>query len=462
MNPLPARDRIDHTQQILNATAELAAEPLPRHAWLYLRAVWAADQREGVELVLTEGASQPYAVWLPLSRTYIANAVQQCWLEWDKWIFTGNADNHYLPLAKRDRWDFAEAKYTEQACRTIGELASAGDTLFRRLFIDPRPNMSEPNQAILDAVVARFRARWATDRMRVSIAHTADLDIPFSLLYTRPDGNPPDPDAFQKADFDHFWGVRHILEHRVNDFAPTGGALSVLQAGADGVPTAFGHERLATERGETLRQLNDHIMFWFDLKRDRLVAMNQFKGTSALRTALRQNPFNYQIVYIICRASGAITPSGVSTAEPKLYLDHPDTLTADQIQKAKTLSKNKWPALLFLNACQAGQAVNFHFNTFANTFLEGGAVGLLGPVTRVPEATAVEYAQRFFRLLLRAEEPTDLPSHHVGEIVRYLASNLLLRHNNPLGLLFVLRRGADCHVQFPAQSVAPAIAGAVL
>jgi hypothetical protein len=98
--------------------------------------------------------------------------------------------------------------------------------------------------------------------------------------------------------------------------------------------------------------------------------------------------------------------------------------------------------LVFLNACGTSSLTPNGVSSFTELFLDYGNCGVVGTETGVPDSFAAKFSEEFYR--------TFLQGHSLGHSMYRARWNLLRRHNNPLGILYVAYGDPDLCVVRPA------------
>jgi hypothetical protein len=103
--------------------------------------------------------------------------------------------------------------------------------------------------------------------------------------------------------------------------------------------------------------------------------------------------------------------------------------------------------LIFINACQGGQMTTLFYRSLSAVLLKQGAVGLVGAQIDIPALFAAVYARYVFkRFLVRRKAPVRL-----GQVLLDANQTFWDDFKNPLGLVYSLYRGVDCHISWPSE-----------
>jgi hypothetical protein len=315
---------------------------------------------------------------------------------------------------------------TDDAFHALGaKLALAGNDLFISIF---ERNQGSP----LDQIAISLREIARSGESILSV-RTPRFHIPWRMLYTHPKGElAEDGNNFIPSGF---WGYEHVVEQYPNIYPIT------EQLRARNGKLGFGaalHDRIDTEfKVDCIRRHRDFIQSSTDL-----LSYAEWTKVAELTRGLSAAPFEHQIVYFLCHAEVAGSPTAPTLVPPTLQL-------ADGIVDAnriRVLVKRKFepsPPLIFINACRGGQLstlVRQSF-TFASEFLEQGALCVIGPQIEVPAVFAGEFGKRFFTAFLQRTNPPPQAGLVLRDVTREMWND-----KNPFGLVYSLYAGADCHV----------------
>lgn len=95
--------------------------------------------------------------------------------------------------------------------------------------------------------------------------------------------------------------------------------------------------------------------------------------------------------------------------------------------------------LVFMNACGSAELDPREASSFPAFFLNGGYRGFIGTETNVPDTFAAQMSQAFYSKLLGGQS--------VGDALQSAKWAMVLRYNNPLGILYTLYADQDLTVQ---------------
>jgi hypothetical protein len=324
-----------------------------------------------------------------------------------------------------ERWDEPVDSTTFQTL--AAQLAVAGERLFSLVF---ESSKGTP----LDDIAQRLREVACRGQSAFTV-NAPDFHFPWGMLYTHPDPYTKLADDGSNFDKTGFWGYHHIIEQFTNEHR----VIDCLTA-VDG-KLGFGaalHDLI--DKLYNVPCLSRHRAF-VDACASRL-QYSEWTTKAEVGSALSTCPLKEKIVYFLCHGEC----SGTS-ARPSIQIATLEVTDA----KIDATDVRKWipgrlegnQPLVFINACRAGQLSNLVFRnfTFATEFLKRGAACVVGPQIEVPAVFAGEYGHRFFDQFLSGKDPAP----RVGSIIRDLNQFMWQRHN-PLGLVYSLYAGADCHV----------------
>jgi hypothetical protein len=216
---------------------------------------------------------------------------------------------------------------------------------------------------------------------------SAQLFIPWSLIYTHPvRGRDLDPDG-RNFEWMGFWGLRHIIEHDIRGpgfgeslastfrgakITPVGGKVTVGFQADEGIDPEFRGTWVVDQRA-----LFDSLPG---------AQRNERSTKLAVEQAFREPDFPDQITYFFCHHEGEGPSERPNAGEPGLYLRfcRPNEKDREPIRAyeiARWLDHRSFrkPPLVFINGCGGGHMTTVNYQTLAQTLLRYGALGLLGP-----------------------------------------------------------------------------------
>jgi CHAT domain len=97
--------------------------------------------------------------------------------------------------------------------------------------------------------------------------------------------------------------------------------------------------------------------------------------------------------------------------------------------------------LVFFNACESVKMSPAGISSFPELFLTTNSCGFIGTETLIPDTLASEFSMSFYRKFLRGT--------HLGLAIQQAKWELLIRSNNPLGILYVVYANPETHVRNP-------------
>jgi hypothetical protein len=407
-------------------------ESLTRDAGLIIRPI---RGEEHFEVVGYGPLFPPQRMWsaeIPVTSADVFRHVQECRKAWHDLVIErkeaspapdGGTRNDF-PF--QDTWNHA-SKERARLHQIGAPLAVTGATLFFFLF--------QQGDDALTWVADRLRREASTRSLVVTV--TSDtFFVPWGLLYTHPDPDEllaPDGGNFR---WEGFWGYRHLIEHNTRDIdleqvlRPAEGGKLLASVNVD--------EQLDAELGVPC--IAPQLAFF---KQSDALTVVERRTRSELQLALSADAFDDRIVYFCCHGYGAGDLGNPNMAAASIALTDRVPITADNIsywRRGRVLASH--PSVI-VNACQGGQLTTLLYKTLANEFLRQGATGVIGAQIDILAIFATEYARRFFSLFLDSRPGRR---RRVGEVMQCLAQDFVTGHQNPLGLVYSLYRGADCHV----------------
>jgi hypothetical protein len=378
---------------------------------------------------------EPPAI-INMDREALFATVQECRTRWEEAISSamgshagaGNAGS-LCRYAYEEKWKNPVNTKTFRAI--VGKLAVAGAAMFESIF---ESNRDTP----LDEIAQKLRdaARSGTHALTVT---AIDFHLPWRMLYTHPTPNEPlNPDGTNFIPRG-FWGYQHIIEEFINNHpvedhvTANGGKLALGAALHNNIDTKFQVACLATHRD--FAQCNGKQLSYVE-----------WTNKADATTGLKGSPF-LRAVYFLCHAEVAGKSDRPSLDQPVLQLTD-GAIKTTEIRLAINHRFGGSPPLVFVNACRGGQlgTTVAHNFSFANEFLEQGVACLIGPQIEVPAVFAGEFGKCFFERLLQRRSPPPLAGVILRDVTQYM-----WKQRNPLGLVYSLYAGADCHIKWPEE-----------
>ena len=317
----------------------------------------------------------------------------------------------------------------DEASATVAlqTLAKTGARLFQRIFFGPAAGIEVQQMGEW----LRARAMNPKERLTLQIVSTR-FPVPWGLIYLGK------VDKTATLDWDNFLGMRCILEQLplMNSFV----ADSVIPSDQPSLALSININRGIDEKMKTdviARQLK----FWQD-STAALGSSLQFaeRETSADFLDALTGGANDQLMYLYCHAvtAGPNDAGGISSS--CLILTGDDRLTLDDLNlEAPTNQPLRGNPLVFINACESAELTPAFYDGFVPYFVAKSARGVIGTECKTPAVFATEWALRFF--------PRFLGGEPLGELVLGLRQEFCRRHNNPLGLVYVVHCNADTQIQ---------------
>ena len=407
-------------------------DTLERDVWLIIDRIEGGSQDRG-EFQFTGGGElftkKFFRGISSLSPNDVLGLSQNCRREWQKALVNFARVERRPEGGQANTFPFQERlprPAARRELRAIGaRLAVEGQKLFSNVF-GQDPGMQEIGNVLQAA---------SADRQLVITFNSAEFFVPWNLIYTHPSRTKALALDGSNFRWRGFWGARHILEHSPLEYALE----TRLHPGAEGLATGINVDEKIDEDG--IPCIAPQLAFFEKMARlDRRVRRKKLD----LATALTTVPFSDQIFYFCCHGEGAGDPDHPNVKESALALTDQERITVYDINgwlKQRTLESNP---VVFINACQGGQMNTLFYRTVARELLKRRARAVVGAQVDVPVVFAAAYATAFFDRFLASAEPMCL-----GEVIRWLAREFLVRDRNPLGLVYSLYRGADCRVEWP-------------
>jgi hypothetical protein len=358
---------------------------------------------------------------LPLSREYLASAVDAARRELMKVVMHQNAALEYvfqtgidIPDADRD-----------VALKTM---ARAGALLFQKIFFGPA--------AAADSIkVGEFLQENAINpatRLKLQVV-ASTVPVPWGLLYVG------DASEGAQLNWDNFIGMRHVIEQiplqttlTISDPAIPSDKpqLAVSVNVHSGIDAQMGTDFVAQQE-----------VFWANaiVSRAHLRVTERTKSTEVMH-ALADGETNDQILYFYCHASstGLTDPGGPDTSSLVLT---DKRITLEELNLDASSRKAKLPGnpLVFINACESAEMSPAFYDGFVPYFMAKGARGVVGTECKTPALFAMMWAGRFFERFLDGEP--------LGDTFLALRREFLKEHGNPLGLLYAVHCDGDTQIR---------------
>jgi len=325
---------------------------------------------------------------------------------------------NHLPYDRE--WDLTGRQYAGLLDSVAGELAIAGQSLFRNIFRQGDGGLTQ----IADLLEAALR-----EGPTILAIQSARLFAPWWMLYTPAD---PSLDLYAKGFrwssslWQGFWGYQHLIEHRLDQTSISTQIVHEgnVRVGLNVDPTIDARLRV---------KFVDSVTSFFQ-GHSTTTDHEIRKEKNELARAMLAQHFRDQIIYFGCH--GTVNATKPATTAQLALGDNKPIRTSDLrgwLPEPKRLTSNPF---VFINACQGGQMSSRFYTAFGPPLLEKGANCILGPQIDVPAVFAAEYATRLFERFLSPGTP-------LGDVVQQLTRGFIDDHQNPLGLIFSLYRGLD-------------------
>jgi CHAT domain-containing protein len=385
---------------------------------------------------------------MPFSPETLFQNVQYCRAVWEEEIVKYSEKGLdkkgvFTNLALfQEEWDFSgKPKLFRER---MAKLAKAGENLFSFIFESERKDILTQTQADTRRAVADRLKEVACDKER-SLFITIQSDccfVPWGMLYTHP--NPDEKLDSNGSNFEPegFWGYRHVIEHKT----PHSNGDSRLQATKGGKIRASIYIDKNIDKELNVKCVALQLAFF---KKQTCLELTKRFYKKKLEQDVSSEKFQEQIVYFYCHGEGAGEYKTPNLSDAKIALSDKQAITGLDITNwLKNRDLNPSP-ILFINACESGHMTTIFYETLAKEFLRRKAAGVIGAQITIPAVFADRYAQRFFEEFLKGSKKQAKGKEEkvrVGPLMRLLAREFIDKHNNPLGLVYSLYKGADCFV----------------
>lgn len=362
-----------------------------------------------------------YEEKIHLSSTDIYGIVNSCREEWMRWIIDYSekmSKKRIYPF--RQQWNLNNR---DDLLAKVGpRLASAGRDLFNQIF----RNHGNDNLEI----IANKLKKASTETELILTIHSDDFFIPWNMIYTSPNGEELERDGSNWTP-EGFWGYRHIIEHNTQkQYLPY-----IMKAESGEFNVGINVDTNLDNEFEV--PITRPLISFF--KQHHILSTTVRETKSDLGDALWDENFQDQIMLFCChgKVTGSVAAPNFGEATLSLSDRPPDPIKVSNIQSWMGKRKFNSNPLIFMNACQGGQTSSLLYKSFVPEFLDRNANCVIGAQTDLPTVFAKEYAMRFFSQYFSG-------NLRVGEILRSL-TRYFFKHNNPLGLVYSLYKGADTY-----------------
>ncbi len=375
---------------------------------------------------------------IPLTPAQLMGAVQACRKAWQATIIDARGPGGFI---FERAWDFAG--HPSVVGTRLGRLAIAGAKLFTAIFF---PSAAIADKATYRVLTATGDALTALTRgQRRWIRVTSDeFYAPWNLIYTGLRDKHGGSDAVKEG----FWGYSHVVEHvpergvRGTDFG-IAQPLRVSLYLDDGIDAKF--------KVPCNKLVEDELALY---ARSNALSVTRSTTSKQMSVSLETPPLDAHVLYFCCHASVEGAGKTLSVEDAWLAL----TDQAFQIDRSLLdlwLARNEFTSgpIVFLNACDTAQMNSLFYQGFVPAFMDRRASAFVGTQTKIPAVFAGEFARRFLVRFFAGRSDNT-----AGRILFDLRREFLDAHNNPLGLLYSIYRGADVYVAAPlARAPAPGV-----
>ena len=287
----------------------------------------------------------------------------------------------------------------ESYVAALEELARMGSYAFQRIFSDP-----SSQDAIRNAL---------NTGMIVQIA-SKDFFIPWELLYDGP--------LDERAHISYYWGMKHIISRAIIQDARPGAQASPLLEGKRPKVGLIAFDKLSyvvKQELPALRELHRKRRIQLALLRE-LTAIQRSTELAELGRFLSQD---WQILHVACHAY---------ERDPleQSYLLITKDFALSMIDFVIGQYELKHHPFVILNACLTGTINPLYTSSWAETFWERGARGVLATDFQVPDWFAASFSEEIYEHLLSGLS--------IGEALVTIRRQLWTEHSNPLGLAYAL------------------------
>ncbi len=306
--------------------------------------------------------------------------------------------------------------------QTLVKLANTGWQLFDKLFFGPGHDLQVKQMGEALKQLARDQ------HLKLQI-FSKDFTLPWGLLYVGDDPDKPEPEMFL--------GLKHIIEH-----IPLQQGMQVLDQEIDasgGFSISLNvNKDIDTQMGQPIIQRQ--IDYWQELAGKSGKIVNQVRSDLFDVMEAINGETNDQFLYFYCHAITHDLKEDGGPDQSRIVLTGNQELTLAKMRRAKNALPGK--PVIFINACESAELSPEFYDGFVPYFVNKGARGVIGTECETPALFAEEFANRFFRRFLAAEQS-------LGEIFLEMRREFFFNHHNIMGLLYALYIDGDTALSAP-------------
>ncbi len=314
----------------------------------------------------------------------------------------------------------------------LKSLAVAGRKLFQQIFRPPGDGYEK-----LREIGAGLEKLVDVSGLWVRIT-SEDFYAPWNIMYLG--------DIRRTPSLEKFWGFQHLIEHDPAErslpprvFEPKLDVALHIDTGIDlQFPDIACNARIQSLLGDY-----------------ETVGVSERNSRDEFLDKLGEGS-DEELFYFCCHAS-VDGDEGPSFANPRLMLTDPrppeerkkspgdrEFVEPDDIDLY--LDDHRWPArpVVFMNCCEVAKMSSIFYRGFATKFLNHHASAVIGPNVEIPAVFARDFAAEFFDRFFEGGSDKS-----IGSVLLELRREFLRDHDNPLGLVYTLYRGADTYVTRP-------------
>jgi hypothetical protein len=369
---------------------------------------------------------------VPLTQLDLWAKVNDCTSVWrNKVVFYRTPLVQFYPFQERSKKPLSllNINVPFSYTRMLKELAIAGQKLFQQVFLPPVEGYEEVHE-----IGIALQKLSATPNLWIKITSDS-FYAPWNLMYLG--------DFKKDVSADKFWGYQHFIEHDTADSTSS----RVLKPG---LSVAL-HFDEAIDKQFVDIKCNEHIVEL--LKSYDAVSVNQRNTKDGFLDQLSKGA-REEFFYFCCHAvSDADTDVSLGKArfmltdlrsieEQKEFKDDREAIEPDDLDVYAPKLVNR--PVVFMNCCQVAKMNSVFYRGFAAKFLYYYASAVIGPNIEIPTVFARDFAKKFFKQFFRGGSDCNL-----GSVLLALRREFFDKHENPLGLVYLLYRGADIHIESP-------------
>ena len=370
---------------------------------------------------------------IPLTREQLWGHVKECRKVWRESVVDHRRREEFV---FHNHWNFVD---DPTICNEVlGQAALAGNKLFRDIFLPNKRDTGERNYKKLTTIGEALRDKMSKGNYWFPVV-TDKFHAPWNLIYS---DRLTDKRNGTDARLEGFWGYQHIVEQ----VSPTSLEYGAPLTWADPLNIALQLDETIDDEYDV--ECNALVDEHFQSYCRAAVKLDYRNNYDALADALCSEPLVDHILYFCCHGmvDGDSTEIPIDTSYLRLTDCHNPISPGDFDRWIGETAFDNHP-IVFLNACESANMNSVFYDSFFDKFLDYQANAVVGTSTEIPAIFAGQFAQDFFEDFFRGGMDSTETSKTIGEVMFALRRHFVDVHNNPLGLLYSVYRGADTYLE---------------